>query len=119
MVRINTGTYAVHRIIYLYHHGYLPAIVDHIDRNSQNNKIENLRDADWNLSNQNRGTFKNNTSGWKGVSFNKLKNKWEIRVMTNGKRKLIGRFVLLYEGLAALAAHRASIQRTPSKSRKP
>lgn len=33
-----------HRLIFLWHHGYLPAVVDHDDRDTTNNKINNLLD---------------------------------------------------------------------------
>jgi len=36
---------ALHRMIFLYHHGYLPKVTDHIDGNRLNNRIENLRDV--------------------------------------------------------------------------
>jgi len=34
-----------HRMIFLMFHGYLPEIIDHIDNNSLNNRIENLRES--------------------------------------------------------------------------
>jgi citrate synthase len=33
----------VHRLIWLYHYGELPKLIDHINRNSKDNRIENLR----------------------------------------------------------------------------
>ena len=34
--------YKVHRIIFLYHYGYLPNIIDHINSDRYDNRIENL-----------------------------------------------------------------------------
>ena len=47
MVSINSKKYLVHRMIFLYHHGYLtPGMeLDHIDGNPRNNRIENLREV--------------------------------------------------------------------------
>ena len=77
--------YPTHRIIFLYHHGYLPKIIDHIDGNPLNNCIENLRESD-SISNQyNRRKGVNNTSGCKNVSWNKKSQKWQIHVRHNKK----------------------------------
>ena len=43
IVGINGKTYRLHRIIFMYHHGYFPKNVDHIDGDAKNNKPDNLR----------------------------------------------------------------------------
>lgn len=45
--------YKLHRLIYLWHHGELPKMIDHINRNRSDNRIENLRAADDSLNNNN------------------------------------------------------------------
>jgi hypothetical protein len=60
----------------MYHYGKLPKLLDHIDRNRLNNKIENLRPASYTLNALNRNLAKNNKSGVKGVS--NYKNKWRV-----------------------------------------
>ncbi len=89
-VFINKKSYANHRIIFLYHYGYLPKFIDHIDNNKLNNKIENLREATVQQNNCNTKLRKDNTSGIKGV--HKVQKKWLVRVQINNKRKIIGRF---------------------------
>ena len=38
--------YLVHRIIWLWNYGYMPEhVIDHIDKDKQNNKLNNLREA--------------------------------------------------------------------------
>ena len=91
-VRFFNKVYAVHRIIFLMHHGYLPTEIDHKDNNKINNKIENLRPATVNQNRQNALTRKDNSSGAKGVSFDKNKNKWNVRIQVNKKTKRIGYF---------------------------
>jgi hypothetical protein len=43
MVKIGEKVYAIHKLIFLYHHGSMPDVVEHIDGDKLNNKIENLR----------------------------------------------------------------------------
>lgn len=81
-----------HRLIFLYHHGFMPAVIDHIDRNRLNNKIENLRQATPTQNQINRGISKNNKSGYKGVSFNKTKGKYAADTKHNGKHLSLGYF---------------------------
>ena len=66
--------------------------VDHIDNNKQNNHVQNLR---WctNAENQrNVSISKNNTSGIKGISWDKRSNKWLVEIRYNYKGIHIGRF---------------------------
>ena len=58
-----------HRLIFLYYHGNLPVLIDHIDQNPRNNQIENLRESTKKLNAYNSKMFKHNTSGIKGVSW--------------------------------------------------
>lgn len=82
--------YMVHRLIYLIHHGYLPQYLDHIDNDTFNNRIENLREATYSNNNCNVGLTKANTSGVKGVSWCKHHEKWRARVDLNKKTFYLG-----------------------------
>lgn len=88
--KINQKTYLVHRLIFLFHHGYLPKFIDHIDGNPVNNKIENLREATHRQNCQNRKLAINNTCGYKGVT--KYRNKWMAQIQVNGFKKHLGYF---------------------------
>lgn len=57
-----------------------------------NNNIENLRAASKNLNAINTGLPKNNTSGVKGVSWNKACGKWSAQIKVNGKKIHLGTF---------------------------
>lgn len=53
-----------HRIIFVWHHGYEPKEIDHLDRNRRNNRIENLRECtrSENMKNRNRWKWKKSSS---------------------------------------------------------
>ncbi len=102
-IKISNKLYKSARLIFLYHHGYMPAEVDHIDRDSANDKIENLRASDRSQNCQNRSSFKTSTSKYLGVSRHMGKY-WVAQIQLNGKGKYIGSFQ--NEEDAALAYNR-------------
>lgn len=81
-----------HRLIFMLHHGYLPPEVDHINGDRQDNRLENLRPATRSQNQCNRGTLASNTSGYPGVTWHKHSKAWLVRVMKDGKSKIIGYF---------------------------
>ena len=91
-IRINNRMHGTHRVIFAMHYGYFPRQIDHIDRNTKNNKIENLRDASYAQNQWN--TLKNprNTSGYKNVLWRKERNKWTCQFKINGKTIIRGAF---------------------------
>jgi hypothetical protein len=54
--------------------------VDHINGNSLDNRRDNLRLVTPQQNAMNRGPQINNTSGYKGVSWNKRSKKWQVSV---------------------------------------
>ena len=92
--RICGKPYLNHRLVYLYFHGYFPEnFVDHIDRNTLNNKIDNLREVSNSCSSRNtKNVYTNNTSGVKGVSWKSGEQKWLVQIGIENKRKHLGLF---------------------------
>jgi hypothetical protein len=77
------------------------ACVDHIDGNKLNNYEKNLRWAT-NAENQQNSKINNkNTSGIKGVYFDKFRNKWCARISLNNKNLYIGRYKTIEEAAIA------------------
>lgn len=93
--------YLVHRIIYALHNNYLPEIVDHINRDVSDNRIENLRESDYNKNIWNSGISTSNKSGVKGIRKTK-NNKYEARIAINGKTIQVGTFESIDVAKAAL-----------------
>ena len=91
-VRIDGKAYFAHRIIFLYHHGYLPLEIDHIDKNPLNNKIENLRECSSSQNKYNTNLRTDNKSGIKNVRWRDDRKKWEVRLWVDGKRKYFGHY---------------------------
>ena len=66
--------------------------VDHIDCNQLNNHIDNLRYVTSKENSQNRGSNRETTSKYKGVSFYTANNKWKAHIMLDGKKIHLGYF---------------------------
>lgn len=91
-VGINNKSHPLARVIFIWHHGFLPEIVDHADCNPMNNQISNLRAATKAENQRNAGMFAHNTSGYKGVIFNKRSKKWNAQIKIFGLNKYLGTF---------------------------
>jgi hypothetical protein len=92
VVGVNGFNYGVHRIIFAMHNGFMPKMIDHIDGNPSNNKIENLRSANHSENGCNKTIQTNNTSGIKGVSWVKSRKRWVAKVQINKKSHQLGYF---------------------------
>jgi len=91
-VRIHSVRYYVHQLVWLYHYGFIPKLIDHINQDPSDNRIENLRIADKSLNAINTGLPSHNTSGYKGVWFCNTKKRWIATIERNGIRKKLGQF---------------------------
>jgi len=90
--RINYKKYLNHRLIFLMFHGYLPDFIDHIDNDSSNNRIKNLRECTISENVRNSKTRSDNTSGIKGVSWHKPAKKWRAYINHNSEHIYLGLF---------------------------
>lgn len=95
-------------VVYMMRFGFRPPVVDHIDRDKLNDKIENLRAATSAENSYNKKFSKK--KGYKGVTEIKLKNgstKWVAKIETGGFAKTIGRYDSEHE--AAIAYDRVAL----------
>ena len=98
----------MHRLIFFICHGTLPKVIDHIDGNPLNNKIENLRECTQSQNTMNSKLSKNNTSGRVGVRQIKKTGNWVAIIMVNRKKIHIGTFPTFE--LACRAREKAEIK---------
>lgn len=99
--------YAVHRVVFLLVHGWLPECIDHIDGDPGNNRVGNLRPATHLQNMRNAKTRKDNTSGVKNVYWHKQIRRWAVRLSIGGKQVAFGCFATLDEASAAAEQARA------------
>lgn len=90
--KILGNMYLVSRLIFLYHNGYLPVCVDHIDHNELDNRIENLRAATKSENCRNRRSNKKSSSPYLGVSYHIRIKKFGASIRVCNKAKHLGYF---------------------------
>lgn len=106
-ISVDNNKLLAHRIAWLYVYGEWPDYhLDHINHNTQDNRIENLRDAPRaiNMHNQ-RKAHVDSLTGFMGVTFEKARNLYVAKITVNRKSVFVGRFK------TAQAAHDAFIKK--------
>ena len=93
MIEHNGKSISAHRWAWKIMTGSWPeAMIDHINGNPSDNRFCNLRAATQTQNAQNCKKPARNTSGYKGVCWDKGEKKWLAQMSVNGKTKKIGRF---------------------------
>lgn len=106
-IRVGRKLYLTHRLVFLYHHGYLPENdIDHIDRCKTNNKIENLREVSKSCNMRNSTQRSQTSSGVKGLSWNKAHQKWLAHIAVHGALKYLG----IYSDFTEAVTHRLAAE---------
>ena len=105
VIHIGGRSYRAHQLAWLYMKGEwgLP-LIDHRDGNPLNNRFNNLRLSNFTNSNANRRRPQNNTSGFKGVTRDRQRDKWKAIITKNGCVRCLGRFATAREAHAAYVA---------------
>ena len=99
-IQIDRKVYLNHRLIWLWHHGYLPEhALDHIDRNPGNNRIENLREVSLSCNQRNTDNRADNISGVKGVCWSKSRQKWHVQIGVSRKVINLGYYTNFLEAV--------------------
>lgn len=93
VITIDYVPYLAHRLAWLYVYGVWPRSgLDHEDLCPSHNWLKNLREASKSQNGMNRRANKNNTTGYKGVSFKKGRGDFAAQITVSGKRKHLGYF---------------------------
>jgi hypothetical protein len=109
-INFNGRLYKCHRLAFLYINGVFPVNeVDHIDNNKLNNRWSNLRECTRGENNYNYGLSSHNTSGVKGVSWHKGKEKWQARINVAGKSIYLGSYKELQEAKQVVRDYRTKV----------
>ena len=86
----NKDRFYMHRIILNAPTG---KVVDHINGDKLDNRKDNLRICNQSVNGLNRTKNNlNNTSGFRGISYDKTRNKYRVHLKINYKQKYLGRF---------------------------
>ena len=93
LIRIDTKIYRAHRLAFLWVLGRWPEDqVDHINLARSDNRWGNLRESSCHENMCNRTKQINNTSGFKGVTFEKKTGAWKAGIGVEGRFINLGRF---------------------------
>lgn len=96
-----------HRVIWKMHTGADPEkCIDHIDGNSLNNKLGNLRLANVSENLRNSRLRSDSSTGIKGISFDHKRLKWRAVIMVQQKYIQVGRFSNLDDAVRELGSAR-------------
>lgn len=92
-IGINRRYYMAHRLAWLFTYGEWPnGVVDHINGDTSDNRICNLRSATQAENSRNQRISKNNSSGFKGVHWHARRQKWAASIRSNWKLHHLGYF---------------------------
>jgi hypothetical protein len=93
--RFDKKMYLCHHIAWYLYYGKWPVSeLDHKDGDRLNNRIGNLREATRQQNQQNRVSREGSTSKYKGVNWDRHRNKWATYIKYDGKVHNLGRFDL-------------------------
>lgn len=86
------GRHLEHRLIFFLENGFVPKMVDHINGNQLDNRIENLRAVDNRQNQQNRKSHRNGRLLGAHKVMRKGRQIWRAAIVVNKKTTVIGIF---------------------------
>jgi len=104
-IHLGGHVYRAHQLAWFYMKGeWGRPVIDHRDGNPLNNRWNNLRLSTRSENCANRRRDITNTSGFKGVSFDRRRGNWIARIMKESRNYFLGRFATAEEAHEAYGA---------------
>lgn len=97
--------YRAHRVAWAIHYGEWPVIfLDHVNQRRSDNRIANLREADFIENGRNMTRQKRNRSGQIGVMWHIASSRWRAVITVEGRKIFLGEFTDFKKAVAARKA---------------
>ncbi len=110
-VSIDGREYKEHRLIWVLVTGVWPENqIDHKNGVRADNRFENLRDVTGTINQRNRSKLRNNSSGYRGVTFKRSNRRFMAQIRLERGRKFLGYFDT---AKAASRAYEAALAAVP------
>lgn len=102
-ITVKGRKYLLHRLIWLWHEGTWPCgVIDHINQDNKDNRIENLRDVEMSINSQNCKVAKNTNTGISGVTWRESHSGYNAAITIGGK----SRHLAFSKDIVEAASHR-------------
>jgi hypothetical protein len=108
--------YMAHRLIWLYHRGWLPEALDHKNGNPSDNRMSNLRPATQTQNRWNSRRRISTTTNIKGV-YRRPSGHYEAHICADYKRIHLGTFKAKKDAIRAVAQARKDLHREFARHR--
>ena len=103
-IGIDGKRYWAHHLVWFIETGKWPLMIDHINGQPDDNRIENLRVCTRLQNQRNVKRHRDNTSGFKGVFWIESQKRFHARITTDGKAEHLGSFVSAVDAARAYDA---------------
>ena len=99
--RVGSKRTMFHRVVWEEANGPIPdgMEVDHINGDTKDNRLENLRIVTHSDNLKNSKIRTDNKSGVVGVRWDKWRSKWAVQITSQGKMKPLGRYTDFFEAV--------------------